>query len=74
MRLSHDDEGDTLSIILRREQIPDAGEYDPVILNFRREDDLVEIEIQRANRVMGDFLEAMIRAKPGKKLIAVPVP
>ncbi len=72
MRISYDGEGDTLSIVLRRGQILHAEEYGPIILNYNGKKNIVEIEIQKASRVLGDFLEALLRAKPGEKLVEVP--
>jgi hypothetical protein len=39
--------------------------------NFDRNGRLVEIEIMSASRVFGDFLSALMRAKPGSKMVEV---
>jgi len=48
-----------------------AEEHGPIIANFDRKGKLVELEILSASRVFGDFLSAVMRAKPGSKMIEV---
>jgi len=48
-----------------------AEEHGPVIANFDRNGKLVELEILSASRVFGDFVTALMRAKPGSKMIEV---
>jgi hypothetical protein len=48
-----------------------AEEHGPIIVNFDRKGKLVELEILSASSVFGDFLSAIMRAKPGSKMIEV---
>ena len=71
MKISYDGLGDTLSILVRKGRIVQAEEQGPVIANFDRRGRLVEVEILSASKVLGSFIDALMRAKPGSKLIEV---
>lgn len=73
MKISYDGEGDTLSIILRNNQIHHAEEEGPIITSYDHKGRLVEIEILNASKVMGNFLTAFIRAKPKAKLVKIQI-
>ena len=71
MKINYDGRGDTLSILVGKGRIMRAEEHGPIIANFDRKGKLVELEILSASRVFGDFLSAIMRAKPGSKMIEV---
>ncbi len=71
MKMSYDGLGDTLSILVRKGRIARAEEHGPVIANFDRRGRLVEVEILSASKVLGNFIDALMRAKPGSKLVEV---
>ena len=71
MKISYDGLGDTLSILVRKGRIVRAEEQGLIIANFDRKGKLVEIEILSASRVLGNFIGALMKAKPGSKLIQV---
>ncbi len=71
MKISYDGLGDTLSILVRRGRIVRAEEQGQVIANFDRRGRLVEVEILSASRVLGNFIDALMRAKAGSKLVEV---
>lgn len=71
MKINYDGRGDTLSILVGKGRIMRAEEHGPVIANFDRNGKLVELEILSASRVFGDFVTALMRAKPGSKMIEV---
>lgn len=71
MKINYDGRGDTLSILVGKGRIMRAEEHGPIIVNFDRKGKLVELEILSASRVFGDFLSAIMRAKPGSKMIEV---
>jgi hypothetical protein len=48
-----------------------SEEHGPIVANFDRKDKLVELEILNASRVFGEFVTALMRAKPGSKMIEV---
>ncbi len=71
MKISYDGQGDTLSILIRKGRIVRAEEQGPVVANFGPKGRLVEIEILSASRVLGNFISALMKAKPGSKLVQV---
>ena len=71
MKINYDGRGDTLSILVGKGRIMRVEEHGPVIVNFDRNGKLVELEILSASRVFGDFVTALMRAKPGSKMIEV---
>ena len=71
MKINYDGQGDTLSILVGKGRIVRAEEHGPIVANFDGKGRLVEIEILSASRVFGDFLRALMRAKPGSKMIEV---
>ncbi len=71
MKISYDGLGDTLSILVRRGRIVRAEEQGPIITNFDRKNRLIEIEILSASNVLGNFLSALMKAKPGSKLVKI---
>jgi uncharacterized protein YuzE len=71
VKINYDGRGDTLSILLEKRQIVRAEEHGPVIANFDRKDKLVELEILNASEVFGEFITALMKAKPGSKMIEV---
>ena len=71
MKIIYDGRGDTLSILLGKRQIVRAEEHGPIIANFDRKDKLVELEIVNASQVFGEFVTAVMKAKPGSKMIEV---
>jgi len=71
VKINYDGRGDTLSILVGKGRIMRAEEHGPVIVNFDRNGKLVELEILSASRVFGDFVTALMRAKPGSKMIEV---
>lgn len=73
MKISYDGLGDTLSILVGRGRIVRAEEQGPIIANFDRKNRLVEIEILSASNVLGNFVSALMKAKPGSKLIKITV-
>ncbi len=71
MKINYDGRGDTLSILVGRGRIIRAEEHGPIIANFDRKGKLVELEILSASNVFGDFVTALMKAKPGSKMIEV---
>lgn len=71
MKITYDGIGDTLSILLKNEQIAYAEEHGPVIVNYNEKGKTVEIEIMHASKFMGEFLATLIKAKTGKKQLEV---
>ncbi len=71
MKISYDGLGDTLSILVGRGRIVRAEEQGPIIANFDRKNRLVEIEILSASKVLGNFVSALMKAKPGSKLVKI---
>jgi uncharacterized protein YuzE len=71
VKMNYDGRGDTLSILMSKGRIMRAEEHGPIIANFDRNGKLVELEILSASKVFGDFLSALMRAKPGSKMIEV---
>jgi hypothetical protein len=71
LKISYDGHEDTVSILVGRGRIVRAEERGPVIANFDSRGRLVEIEILSASRVFGNFLSALMRAKPGSKVVEV---
>jgi uncharacterized protein YuzE len=69
--MNYDGQGDTLSILMRKGRIMRAEEHGPIIANFDRNGKLVELEILSASRVFGDFVTALMKAKPGSKMVEV---
>ena len=73
MRITYDGDGDTLSIILRNGKIEHAEDRGPIVANFDQRNRLIEIEILSASKVLGDFVAAVMRAKPNSKLVEVEI-
>ncbi|MGQ9469149.1 MAG: DUF2283 domain-containing protein [Nitrososphaerales archaeon] len=73
MKFSYDGDGDTLSILLSDKQIHHAEDHGLIIANFDEQNNLVEIEILDASKVLGGLLEAIVQARPGSKLVEVKV-
>lgn len=71
MRMKYDGEGDTLNILVTDGQIHHAVEQDQLIINYDENGEVVEIEILRASRFLGDFLTGVIQAKPKAKFIEI---
>ncbi len=71
MKISYDGQGDTLSILVRKGRIVRAEEQGSVVTNFDPKGKLVEIEILSASKVLGNFISALMKAKPGSKLVEV---
>jgi uncharacterized protein YuzE len=71
MKINYDGRGDTLSILVGKGRIVRAEEHGPIIANFDRKGKLVELEILSASSVFGDFVSALMKAKPGTKMIEV---
>jgi uncharacterized protein YuzE len=69
--MTYDGEGDTLSMLLSKGRIVRAEENGPVVTNFDRKGKVVEIEILSASNVLGGFLSALIKAKPGSRMVQV---
>lgn len=73
MKVRYDGEGDTLDILLTQKQIDYAEEYGPVIINYDKMNQPVEIEILNASRFFGGFFAGVMQAKPHAKLVEVTV-
>ena len=71
MKINYDGKGDTLSILIRKSRIMRAEENGPIIANFDQKGKLVELEILSASKVFGDFVTALMRAKPGSRMIEI---
>ena len=71
MKISYDGLGDTLSILVGKGRIVRAEEQGPIVANFDRKGRLIEIEILSASKVLGNFISALMKAKPGSKLVKV---
>jgi uncharacterized protein YuzE len=71
MRVKYDGEGDTLNILVKEGQIHHASEQDQVIINYDENGEVVEIEILRASRFLGQFLTGVMQAKPRAKFIEI---
>ncbi len=63
MKISYDGLGDTPSILVGRGHIVRAEERGPIIANSDPKNRLVEIEILSASNVLGNFLNALMKAK-----------
>jgi hypothetical protein len=48
-----------------------AEEHGPIVANFDRKNKLVELEILNASQVFGEFVTALMKAKPGAKMVEV---
>jgi len=68
VKINYDGRGDTLRILIGKRQIVHAEEHGPVIANFDRKNELVELEVLNASEVLGKFLTALMKAKPGSKM------
>ena len=71
MKITYDGVGDTLSILLSKEQIAYGEEHGPVIVNYSEKGKPVEIEIMNASKFIGEFLSTIIKAKVGEKQLEV---
>jgi uncharacterized protein YuzE len=71
MKITYDGVGDTLSILLSKEQIAYGEEHGPVIVNYNEKGKPIEIEIMNASKFMGEFLSTIIKAKAGEKQLEV---
>jgi len=71
MKITYDGVGDTLSILLSKEQIAYGEEHGPVIVNYNEKGKPVEIEIMNASKFIGEFLSTIIKAKAGEKQLEV---
>lgn len=60
-----------MTILLRKSRIMRAEESGPIIANFDQKGKLVELEILSASKILGDFVTALMRAKPGSKMIQI---
>lgn len=60
-----------MSVLIRKSRITRAEENGPIIANFDQNGKLVELEILSASKVFGDFVTALMRAKPGSRMIEV---
>jgi len=71
VKITYDGVGDTLSILLSKEQIAYGEEHGPVIVNYDEKGKPVEIEIMNASKFIGEFLSTIIKAKAGEKQLEV---
>jgi uncharacterized protein YuzE len=71
VKINYDGRGDTLSILIAKRRIVRAEEHGPIIANFDGKNKLVELEILSASQVFGEFVTALMKAKPGAKMIEV---
>jgi len=71
VKINYDGLGDTLSILIARRKIVRAEEHGPIVANFDRKNKLVELEILNASQVFGEFVTALMKAKPGAKMVEV---
>jgi uncharacterized protein YuzE len=71
MRMKYDGEGDTLNILVKDGQIHHASEQDQLIINYDENGEVVEIEILRASRFLGEFLTGVIQAKRKARFIEI---
>ena len=71
MKINYDGLGDTLSILIARAKIVRAEEHGPIVANFDRKNKLVELEILNASQVFCEFVTALMKAKPGAKMVEV---
>ena len=63
MIVRYDRVGDTLDLILSRKQIHHAEEHGPIIINYDRRGEPVEIELLGASRLLGELLAGLLRAR-----------
>lgn len=71
MKITYDGVGDTLSIVLSKEQIAYGEEHELVIVNYNEKGKPIEIEIMNASKFLGEFLSTIIKAKAGEKQLEV---
>ena len=69
MRMKYDGEGDTLNILVTDGQIHHATEQDQLIINYDENGEVVEIEILRASRFLGEFLTGVIKLNQKQDLL-----
>jgi len=70
MKMKYDREGDVLDILIRDGQIHHAEEYGQVIINYDKENRIVEIEILDASKVFGSILAEVLKV-PEKKVVGI---
>jgi uncharacterized protein YuzE len=73
MKITYDGVGDTLSILIREEQIAYGEEHGPVIINYNEKGKPVEIEMLNASKFLGEFLSTFLRQRPGKNSWKLPL-
>ena len=71
VKITYDGVGDTLSILLSKQQVAYAEEHGAVIVNYDRNGKPTEIEILNASKFMGELLSTMIKAKTGEKQLTI---
>jgi len=71
MKITYDGVGDTLSILIREDQIAYGEEHGPVIVNYNEKGKPVEIEILNASKFLGEFLSTILKAKAGEKQLEI---
>ncbi len=70
-KISYDNAGDTLSILLSKKQITYAEEHGVVIVSYDKQGKPVEIEILNAKKFTVDLLATILKAKSGEKQLEV---
>jgi uncharacterized protein YuzE len=71
MKITYDGVGDTLSILIREEQIAYGEEHGLVIINYDEKGKPVEIEMLNASKFLGEFLSTILKAKAGEKQLEI---
>jgi len=71
MKITYDGVGDTLSILIKDEQIAYGEEHGPIIVNYNGKGKPVEIEILNASKFLGELLLTIIKAKAGEKQLEI---
>ena len=71
MKITYDGVGDTLSILIKEEQITYGDEHGPVIPNYNEKGKPVEIEILNTSKFIGEFLSTVIKANAGEKPLEI---
>ena len=70
-KVTYDEVGDTLSIVLSKKQIAYAEEHGAVIVNFDSNGKPAEIEILNTSKFIGNLFSTIIKAKTGEKQIEI---
>jgi len=71
MKITYDGVGDTLSILIKEEQVAYGEEHRTVIVNYNEEGKPVEIEMLNASKFLGELLSTILKAKAGEKQLEI---